>query len=1075
MSDADHPTLIQPDPNVGRTLGRCTLERKLGEGGMGAVYLAHHGALDIKVAVKLLPEGLAQLESWRKRFVREARIAARLDHPNAVRVMDVESEGTPYLVMELVRGKSLGSALKQHGAIPWRDAVRMARQAAEALAAAHALDLVHRDIKPDNLMLTDGGVVKVADFGLARNVTEKSDLTMAGAIQGSPDYLAPEQGGGMQVDGRADVYSLAVTLHALLTGAPTYRRDSAITTITANFTEPLPLLGPGFPPDLDALLAEMTVKHPNERRVTMAAVVKRLAAIEASGGRRAAARATKAMPTRGATAWIGGGAIAVAVVVVLAVGIGRNEPTEPSVKAAATTPLAKSPIGNATGSGTAPGSQASSKGLDSGGSGAATAPGSGSPAGEPTALVGQGSSASLPPANAAFAEVERTLVGLSPDRQVALLDRYLDGLEDGLDRRSATARRDAAQRDWALAEGQLAADAVADLMREHKYDEASARLAERTNVAPEGLDSVAWDPVVRRLRAELVAAAGRLLDQCAAELERQLALGDLAGARAAFARVQTVDDPDLGVRAADLSAALDRAVAAQAMSSSAADVAAAYEARLAAAHSVLAKGDLAAALAAVSELRGIPGHDAALSRTPADLRWVELDALDRCAKAYVAAISPLVGKATTVELETGETMVAKLERAVPEVAFATGALELVIGKEPPKRGIASWAQRARWAEPRLGVEGAFALFVTLHHAGATMDAGPWLVRARAANDATAARWLAERGLAAVVPIPWLVSPVPVPHTFKLRSTSVPAEVYLGAWQGLWKTAVTGALDALATDPEGRWVAGAGEQGVIHTLRLSDGVVVLSSEERGRPLRTLAYHARTRQLVGSDPNHYVLAAWDNKRWNQRLVDSGSGALGVAYSPDGAWCAIGCADARIYDTDTWKAPRILGNARVVGESTAVCWHPSGQLLAVSHAKDSDGRVHLYRPTDGELIRSMDAAYRPHRLAFGDKGRLLAAGCERGDVLVWETATGKAVFEHRVATDAAKTQRTTVAFSPDGRLLAWASGSELSIWETGAWTRLKRVAAHEAPITDLAFVGDRLVTIGTEGTFRCWGLPK
>ncbi len=200
-------------------IGPYTVRRKLGQGGMGEVWLAHDPSLDRDVAIKTLPARFAAKEDRLKRFLREARLAAKLHHTNAVTVYSVGQEGSlVYIAMEYVDGQSLDDAVSEGRPMPWREATRAIRDAAAGLDAAHQLGLIHRDIKPANLMRTRNGVTKVADFGLARSQFSESRLTQDGSIFGTPAYMSPEQWQGGKVDGRSDLYSLVCAYYCLLTG-----------------------------------------------------------------------------------------------------------------------------------------------------------------------------------------------------------------------------------------------------------------------------------------------------------------------------------------------------------------------------------------------------------------------------------------------------------------------------------------------------------------------------------------------------------------------------------------------------------------------------------------------------------------------------------------------------------------------------------------------------------------------------------------------------------------------------------------------------------------------------------------
>jgi eukaryotic-like serine/threonine-protein kinase len=200
---------------------RYRIERRLGLGGMAVVHLARDTLLDRPVAVKLLADRYGGDEELRERFLREGRFAARLSHPHVVGVFDTgEAEGQPYLVLEYVEGASLAEELARRGRFPVTEVVELGRQACAGLAHAHAAGLVHRDVKPQNLLLRSDGVLKVADFGIARATDGGATLTQAGTLLGTASYMAPEVAEGAPATAAADVYSLGAVLYELLTGVP---------------------------------------------------------------------------------------------------------------------------------------------------------------------------------------------------------------------------------------------------------------------------------------------------------------------------------------------------------------------------------------------------------------------------------------------------------------------------------------------------------------------------------------------------------------------------------------------------------------------------------------------------------------------------------------------------------------------------------------------------------------------------------------------------------------------------------------------------------------------------------------
>ena len=256
--------------------GRFRVERTLGHGGISIVYLANDEDLHRPVAVKVLAEHLADDESIRKRFLREARLAARLSHPNVVHVYDAgEADGQLFIVMEYVPGETLAVS----GKIPAADAVRLALQACAGLQHAHDAGLIHRDVKPGNLLLRGDGVLKVADFGLARTA-DTTHLTQLGTILGTAAYLAPEQAAGEEVTTAADIYSLGAVLYDLLTGRPPFQFDSLAELAEKQSTgviTPVRELEPAVPEPVEAVVMRCLAREPRFRPASTAEVAHYLA------------------------------------------------------------------------------------------------------------------------------------------------------------------------------------------------------------------------------------------------------------------------------------------------------------------------------------------------------------------------------------------------------------------------------------------------------------------------------------------------------------------------------------------------------------------------------------------------------------------------------------------------------------------------------------------------------------------------------------------------------------------------------------------------------------------------------
>jgi len=235
---------------IGQTISHYKITDKLGGGGMGVVYKAEDTRLGRDVALKFLPEGLQQDSTARKRFLREAKSAAALDHPYICKIYEVgEEEGQSFISMEYIQGQTLSQKLTE-GPLPLRNALQMAIEIAEALNAAHKKDIVHRDVKPSNIMLTSDGHVKVTDFGLAKRVTPPEDqgeeittaLTREGSTLGTIPYMSPEQLKGEPVDARSDIFSFGVVLYEMLAGVNPFSKSGHMETAKAILSDTAPPL-----------------------------------------------------------------------------------------------------------------------------------------------------------------------------------------------------------------------------------------------------------------------------------------------------------------------------------------------------------------------------------------------------------------------------------------------------------------------------------------------------------------------------------------------------------------------------------------------------------------------------------------------------------------------------------------------------------------------------------------------------------------------------------------------------------------------------------------------------------------
>jgi predicted Ser/Thr protein kinase len=252
--------------------GQYTLERELGRGGMGVVYLARDVRLDRPVAIKVLPRLLAADPELRERFLREARTSAQLSHPNIVPIYRAdEIDGVAFFAMGFVDGENLAERVRARGPLPPPEAVRVLREAAWALAYAHARGVVHRDVKPENIMIERGSSrAIVTDFGIAQNQLA-TPLTQGGMVLGSVHYMSPEQAAGDKLDGRSDLYSLGVVGFQILSGRLPFEADEAATVMAQQVTRPAPSLAslaPNLPRGLVAVIDRSLSKAPAERYPT---------------------------------------------------------------------------------------------------------------------------------------------------------------------------------------------------------------------------------------------------------------------------------------------------------------------------------------------------------------------------------------------------------------------------------------------------------------------------------------------------------------------------------------------------------------------------------------------------------------------------------------------------------------------------------------------------------------------------------------------------------------------------------------------------------------------------------------
>jgi serine/threonine-protein kinase len=271
-------------PEVGEVVAGYRIDGLIARGGMGEIYEAMQLSLQRRVAVKFIAPELTGDVAFRERFRREARTAAAIDHPSILPIYDTQEtdDGRLLIAMRLVQGQDLGSYLSAHGPLEAHEAVTLLKPIAEALDAAHEAGLVHRDVKPANVLLEPRGngslTAFLTDFGLAKSASSTSRHTRTGKIVGTVDFMAPEQArGGTGLDGRVDVYAFGCLMYCALTGEPPYRRESEMATMVAHVNEPVPVpshaVG-GVPEAMDMVVGRAMAKDPSRRARSAGALMR---------------------------------------------------------------------------------------------------------------------------------------------------------------------------------------------------------------------------------------------------------------------------------------------------------------------------------------------------------------------------------------------------------------------------------------------------------------------------------------------------------------------------------------------------------------------------------------------------------------------------------------------------------------------------------------------------------------------------------------------------------------------------------------------------------------------------------
>jgi serine/threonine-protein kinase len=340
-------------------LAHFRIEERIGRGGMGIVFRAEDEKLRRTVALKVLPQDFGTDEKRRRRFMREARVAASISHPNVATVHEIgEADGRIYIAMELVSGTTLRHRMDK-GPLPIAEVLRIGKEIASATAKAHERGIAHRDLKPDNVMVSDNGTIKVLDFGLAKPTedapkaaAESATLTQEGGIVGTPGYMSPEQATGRALDVRTDIFSLGVMMYEMVAGERPFRGETSMDTLIATSRDPHPKLSDldvAIPSSFERTIDRCLEKDPSARYATASELREALDAIDL--GKKSMPPAPAPKPRANRTPLIAVGAIAVAGLVTWKLASGTpTAPIEPESTAA--TSIALTPTANPTPSAT---------------------------------------------------------------------------------------------------------------------------------------------------------------------------------------------------------------------------------------------------------------------------------------------------------------------------------------------------------------------------------------------------------------------------------------------------------------------------------------------------------------------------------------------------------------------------------------------------------------------------------------------------------------------------------------------------------------------------------------------------
>ena len=1085
---------IEDDPLIGQTIAGCKIVSKLGEGGMGAVYRAVELSLERTVALKILPQRLVERDQeYVDRFVREAKSAAQLAHPHTVTVHGAgEQEGYHYIKMQYVRGRSLEDLLKQEGRLDPCEAAEIIRDAARGLGAAHKKGLVHRDVKPGNIMISDENDVLVADFGLAKRVGGMTALTQTGQILGTPLFMSPEQCEGKPTDGRTDIYSLGCTLYQCLTGKPPFEGGSTVALLRHHCDTPLTPLAdhdPTLPASLCEIVEKMLEKGVEERYQTCEDAIADLDAFLSS------AVQPDLEPRRHGTGrrrapwvWAGVGSAAVLAVVVVAMllqrGNGnpeRDPPSPPAPAPAEAIPQAQGAQPNEGPSEAAPSGRTDSATAEpSAGEGPAPVHDTPKQPAKPTSGTAVTTGDTPGPAPKRPIEPAVTAVPEKPIVVPALPDLEAMGVA-----KSATAYS-------------AFADRMIGLLAERKHGDA-LKLIDSAKLDQPYADSLpVWKTCTLACQRTWERSWARAETLVGQRYKVYLKSGK-RGETGAVGKVEKFEDDTLHVK-----------VGAKTFKVKVIELGPTEIARLAAGESAAEKLDVAVLLfmegkekagwATVREVKALGQKDAQLSDRIAQTEtlWNGLEVAQRERDIARKVTEEL--RAARSDLQAG-----RCDKAATKI----DALESRYGKSQAHEAVKPTIDALRKTIQDIDERDAAKLIAELRHAagsGQPQVAVDAIKQLEKRYDRTAAYTAAQKEVEAIAKnlenawILWqrLGATVAVPGPErKMQQLPVgfiscvkysPDSRYLAVAHdfgvdlyGRGGYAIVRRLDghdgtvhAIDFSPDGRLLASASSDGTIQVWDVGNGKAIgclKSTVNNG--VHAVAFASDGRRVAGGY-HDATTRVWDIRTGKpvHSLRAHQSTVYAVAFSHDGRRLAAGHFDGTVRVWDAVSGGEIGGRRAHDVTVSAVIFGEGDRVL---RSTSYDGTIRLWDPATGALTLTIKSGYRTVSSAsLSPDGQRLALGSHTGDASIWDPRSTKMIFHLR----GHLSYVDSVAFSADGQELA--SGSRdgtVRIWDALKGSEVRSLALRGAPIHVMTFSPDgrRMVSGHCDHAVRVWDIER